>query len=148
MGRLLALDVGGVRTGIAVTDPLQITPNGLTTVQTKSLKAFLTDYLKQEKVEAFIIGKPTQMNGSDSQSMQKVREVMAMLAEIAPELPVKMVDERFTSKMAARTMLTGGLHKMQRRNKALVDQISATIILQSYMDSRDGGVSLPSVFPE
>lgn len=100
----------------------------MTTVQTKSLKAFLTDYLKQEKVEAFIIGKPTQMNGSDSQSMQKVKEVMAMLAEIAPELPVKMVDERFTSKMAARTMLTGGLHKMQRRNKALVDQISATII--------------------
>ena len=136
MGRLLALDVGKVRVGVAVTDPMQIIPNGLTTVESKKLEEFLKDYVKKELVDEFIVGLPKQMNGSDSQSMPYVKQVVAMLRKNFPDKPVKMQDERFTSKIAQQAMLDGGMKKMQRRDKAIVDQISATIILQSYMDNR------------
>lgn len=136
MGRLLALDVGKVRVGVAVTDPMQIIPNGLTTVESKKLEEFLKDYVKKEPVDEFIVGLPKQMNGSDSQSMPYVKQVVAMLRKNFPDKPVKMQDERFTSKIAHQAMLDGGMKKMHRRDKAIVDQISATIILQSYMDNR------------
>ncbi|MBO6005648.1 MAG: Holliday junction resolvase RuvX [Paludibacteraceae bacterium] len=136
MGRLLALDVGKARVGVAVTDPMQIIPNGLTTVENKKLADFLKDYLKKESVDEFIVGLPKQMDGTDSQSMPYVQQVVAMLKRNFPNVPVKMQDERFTSKIAHQAMIDGGMKKMQRRDKAIVDQISATIILQSYMDNR------------
>ena len=136
MPRILAIDYGEKRTGIAVTDELQIIASGLTTVATKNLLPFIKDYTKKESVELFIIGKPTQMNNLDSESEKHILPFLKSLNNSIPNIPIIRVDERFTSKMAFQTMIDSGLNKKQRRNKALVDEISATIILQSYLYSK------------
>ena len=135
MARILAIDYGKARTGLAVTDPLQLIANGLTTVETSKLEAFILDYINKEEVERIVIGRPTQMNGEDSENMRRITPFVNRLHKILPDVPVEFVDERFTSVLAHRAMLDGGLRKKARQNKALVDEISATIILQSYMDS-------------
>ena len=136
MGRILAIDYGKKRTGIAVTDPLQIIANGLTTVPTHELMNFLMEYLKKEPVERIIIGHPKQMNNEDSENMKNIVPFINRLKKVLPDMPVELVDERFTSVLAHQTMLAGGLKKKDRQNKALVDEIRATIILQSYLESR------------
>lgn len=133
MGRLLAIDFGEKRTGIAVTDELQIIASGLTTVLTEDLILFLEDYTQKENVEKFIIGKPKQMNNEDSESETHIQKFLDQLTRKFPGIPVEREDERFTSKLAFQTMIDSGLKKKQRRNKGLVDEISATIILQSYL---------------
>ena len=133
MARVLAIDFGLKRTGIAVTDELQIIASGLTTVATDELLPFLKEYISKEKVELFIIGKPKQMDNSDSESETLIIPFLEKLAKQIHSIPIQRVDERFTSKMAFQTMIDSGLKKKQRRNKALVDEISATIILQSYL---------------
>ena len=136
MSRILAIDYGRKRTGIAVTDPMQIIASGLTTVPTHQLMDFLMKYVQQEKVERIIIGHPKQMNNEDSENMKNIVPFMNRLKKQLPDIPVELVDERFTSVLAHQAMLTGGLKKKDRQNKAVVDEISATIILQSYMESR------------
>ena len=136
MSRILAIDYGKKRTGIAVTDPMQIIANGLTTVPTHTLMDFLMNYVQKEQVERIIIGHPKQMNNEDSENMKNIVPFMNQLKKKMPQMPVELVDERFTSVLAHQAMLTGGLKKKDRQNKALVDEISATIILQSYMKSR------------
>ncbi len=136
MGRLLAIDFGKKRTGIAVTDELQIIASGLTTVDTNNLLPFLKEYISKEKVDLFLIGKPKQMNNSDSESETLILDFLSKLQIQIPTIPTQRIDERFTSKMAFQTMIDSGLKKKQRRNKALVDEISATIILQSYLYSK------------
>ena len=136
MGRILAIDFGKKRTGIAVTDELQIIASGLTTVATEDLIAYLKGYTKKENVELFVIGKPKQLDNTDSESEALIIPFLEKLQKSIPLIPVKRVDERFTSKMAFQTMIDSGLNKKQRRNKALVDEISATIILQSYLYSK------------
>lgn len=136
MSRILAIDYGRKRTGIAVTDPMQIIANGLTTVSTHQLIDFLLNYIKQEPVERIIIGHPKQMNNEDSENMKNIIPFMNRLKKLLPDMPVELVDERFTSVLAHQAMLAGGLKKKDRQNKALVDEISATIILQSYLESK------------
>lgn len=136
MSRILAIDYGRKRTGIAVSDPLQIIASGLTTVPTHQLMDFLLKYIKQEQVECIIIGHPKQLNNEDSENMKNIVPFINRLKKILPDMPVQLVDERFTSVLAHQTMLAGGLKKKDRQNKALVDEISATIILQSYLESR------------
>ena len=136
MSRILAIDYGKKRTGIAVTDPMQIIASGLTTVPTHTLMDFLINYVQKEQVERIIIGHPKQMNNEDSENMKNIVPFMNQLKKKMPQMPVELVDERFTSVLAHQAMLTGGLKKKDRQNKALVDEISATIILQSYMESR------------
>jgi len=136
LGRILALDFGKKRTGIAVTDELQIIASGLTTVETDKLISFLKEYILNEKVDLFIIGKPKQMNNSDSESEALILPFISKLKKHIPQIPIQRVDERFTSKMAFQTMIDSGLKKKQRKNKALVDEISAVIILQSYLYSK------------
>lgn len=133
MARILAIDYGTKRTGIAVTDELQIIASGLTTVATKELIPYLKEYISKEKVELFIIGEPKQMNNKVSESEADIKVFLRKLSKSIPEMPVARVDERFTSKMAVQTMIDSGLKKKQRQNKALVDEISAVIILQSYL---------------
>ncbi len=133
MSRILAIDFGKVRTGIAVTDELQIIASGLTTVATSELISFLKDYTRKEKVELFLVGLPKQMNYSASESEALITPFLEKLSKEIPKIPVQRVDERFTSKMAFQTMLDGGMKKKQRQNKGLIDEISATIILQSYL---------------
>lgn len=133
MGRILAFDFGGKRTGIAVTDELQLIASGLTTIQTTDVFAFLNNYLKEENVESFVVGKPKQLNNEDSQNAELVNKMIESLQKNFPTIPIIEIDERFTSKMAFQTMIDSGLTKKQRQNKALVDEISATIILQSYL---------------
>lgn len=133
LGRILAFDFGEKRTGIAVTDELQIIASGLTTVNTKQLFSFLTEYLKNETVELFIVGEPKQLNNTASESEQFIQPFIKKLSTTFPKIPIKRVDERFTSKMAFQSMIDSGLKKKQRQNKALVDEISATLILQSYL---------------
>ena len=133
VGRIIAIDYGKKRTGIAVTDALQIIASGLTTVPTAELKTFLLDYLKKEAVDLILIGKPKQLDNTPSESEASIVDFIEELKKSIPEMPLKRVDERFTSKMAVQTMVEGGLKRKQRRNKALVDEISATIILQSYL---------------
>ncbi|WP_299010037.1 Holliday junction resolvase RuvX [uncultured Tenacibaculum sp.] len=133
MGRIVAIDFGKKRTGIAVTDELQIIASGLTTVDTSKLIPFLKDYTQKENVELFLVGKPKQMDNSDSESEVLILPFLEKLEKAIPSIPLKRVDERFTSKMAFQTMIDSGLKKKQRQNKALVDEISATIILQSYL---------------
>jgi len=135
MGRILAIDYGTKRTGIAVTDELQIIASGLTTVETNSLIAFLTDYVKKESVEKIIVGLPKQMNNTASEIEVHIQSFLKKLNKTLPDIPVVRVDERFTSKMAFQSMIDSGLKKKQRQNKALVDEISATLILQSYLAS-------------
>lgn len=136
MARIISIDYGKRRTGIAVTDPLQIIANGLATVSTSDLYRFLVDYMAKEKVERIVIGKPMQPNGKPSENLARVQQFVAQWKKAHPDVPIDYVDERFTSVLAHRAMIDGGLHKKARQDKALVDEISATIILQSYMEGR------------
>ena len=136
MSRILAIDYGKKRTGIAVSDPLQMIAGGLTTVPTTGLMDFLLDYLKRESVERIVIGHPKQMNNEDSENMKRIVPFVNQLKKRLPDVPLEMVDERFTSVLAHQAMIDGGLKKKDRRNKALVDEISAVIILQSYLESK------------
>ena len=133
MARILALDYGRKRTGIAVTDELQIIASGLTTVPTNDLLKFLEDYFSKENVELVLIGEPKQMDNTASESEVDIQKFLKQFVEKFPEREIKRVDERFTSKMAFQSMIDSGLKKKQRQNKGLVDEISATIILQSYL---------------
>ena len=136
MSRILAIDYGKKRTGIAVTDVLQIIANGLTTVSTSGLMDFILDYVGKEPVERIVVGYPKQMNNEYSENMKRITPFVNQLKIILPGIPVEFVDERFTSVLAHQAMLDGGLKKKARQNKALVDEISATIILQSYLESK------------
>ena len=136
MARIIAFDYGTKRTGIAVTDALQIIASGLTTVNTKDVFTFLSNYLQEEKVEKFVVGKPVQMDNSVSESEQFIVVFIEKLEIIFPKIPIVRVDERFTSKIALQSMIDGGLKKKHRQNKALIDEISATIILQSYLNQK------------
>ena len=135
MGRILSIDYGRKRTGLAVTDPLRIIASALTTVETKELEKYLADYFSKNEVDVIVLGKPSQMNGQPSETMRYIEPLAGRLRHAYPDKEVVLYDERFTSVMAHRTMLESGIGKMARRDKALVDRISATIILQSYMDS-------------
>lgn len=136
MGRILAIDFGKVRTGIAVTDELQLIASGLETVATKDLITFLKNYTTTEQVELFVVGEPKQMNNEPSESETLIIPFLEKLTKAFPKIPIERVDERFTSKMAFQTMIDSGLSKKKRKNKALVDEISATLILQSYLYSK------------
>lgn len=136
MGRVLAIDYGVRRTGLAVTDPLQIIPGGLTTVDTPKLLEFLKGYLSKEEIERFVVGLPKQANGQDSENLPRVRTFVEQLQKNFPNVPVEMWDERYTSVLAQQTILQSGIGKMARRNKALVDEVSATIILQGWMERK------------
>jgi putative Holliday junction resolvase len=133
MSRILAIDYGIKRTGIAVTDEMQMIAFGLTTIPSENAIAFLKDYFLKEKVACVIIGEPKQMDGTPSQSAEIINAFVAKFQQAFPEMPLNRVDERFTSKMAFQTMIDSGLNKKQRQNKALVDEIAATIILQDYL---------------
>lgn len=135
MARILSIDYGKKRTGLAVTDPLQIIATGLTTVETPKLFAFLKDYFAKEAVELIIMGEPKNMDDSDTHATPLVKQAVARLKKEFPAIPIKMVDERFTSKMASQAMIDMGMKKKQRQNKALVDEIAATILLQEYLRS-------------
>ena len=132
----MSFDFGTKRLGIAVTDPLQMFATGLTTIHPKDIIEFLTKYLLTEKVELFIVGEPKQMNGSASKSAPQVRGFVTILKKHFPVIPVEMIDERFTSKMASATIAQSGLKKSDRQKKELVDTVSAVIILQSYLEKR------------
>jgi putative Holliday junction resolvase len=133
MPRILSIDYGQKRTGIAVTDEMQIIASGLTTIPSTTAIAFLTAYFSKEKVEAVLIGEPKQMNGEPSESAAIIKGFVTHFSNHFPEMKVIRVDERFTSKMAFQTMIDSGLKKKQRQNKALIDEISATIMLQDYL---------------
>ncbi len=135
MGRILAIDYGQKRAGFAATDPLQIIATGLTTVHVKDVWEYLTKYLKEEIVDCIVVGEPRTMQNQPSDATRFIEPFVSRLRKAFPQMKIVRMDERFTSKMAHDTMLAGGLKKMQRQNKALVDTISATIILQSYMHS-------------
>lgn len=136
LARILAFDYGEKRTGIAITDELQLIASGLTTVETKKIFSFLTEYLKNETVELFIVGEPKQMNNLASESEAMIAVFVTKLSQTFPKIPIKRIDERFTSKMAFQSMIDSGLKKKQRQNKELIDEISATLILQSYLYKR------------
>ena len=137
MGRILAIDYGRKRTGLAVTDPLRIIANVLATVETKELEKYLADYFATNDVDIIVLGQPSQMNGEPSETMRYIEPLAGRLRHAYPDKKVVLYDERFTSVLAHRAMLESGIGKMARRDKALVDRISATIILQSYMDSME-----------
>ena len=137
MGRVIAIDYGTKRTGLAVPDPLRIIANVLDTVETKQLEKYLADYFSKNDVDIIVVGKPSQMNGQPSETMRYIEPLVGRLRHAYPQKQVVLYDERFTSVIAHRTMLESGIGKMARRDKALVDRISATIILQSYMDSAE-----------
>ena len=134
MGRILSIDYGKKRTGIAVTDPLKIIASGLTTIETPKLVQFLKDYISKESVEEVIIGMPVNMDDSDTHATPFVRHFIKTFQKFFPAIPIHEVDERYTSKMATQAMLEMGLKKKQRQNKALVDEIAATIMLQEYLN--------------
>lgn len=134
MGRIIAIDYGRKRVGIAVSDPLKIIAGGLTTVETNKTIPFLEQYIKSEKIECIVIGKPKQMNNQESENMRWIRPFYAELKKKFPDIRIEYYDERFTSVLAHKAMLEGGLKKKDRQNKALVDEISAVIILQSYLE--------------
>lgn len=136
MGRILAIDYGRKRTGLAVTDTLQMIANGLTTVPSGELVKYLVDYVSREKVELFVVGLPKQMNNEPSENMKYVEAFVTHLKRTIPNIPVEYYDERFTSVMAHQAMLDGGLKKKKRQEKGLVDEISAVIILQAYLESK------------
>jgi putative Holliday junction resolvase len=135
MGRILAIDYGTKRIGIAVSDPLQIFASPLTTVSTAEFDTFIEDYFKKEEVETLVIGYPMQMNNQPSQSVKHINPFIRKLKSKYPEKHIHLADERFTSQMALRTMIEGGVKKRDRMDKAMVDKISASIILQSFLDS-------------
>ena len=136
MGRILAIDYGRKRTGLAVTDVLRITANPLLTIETNQLIAWLTDYFAHEPVDEVVIGHPTQMNGQDSESMNYIRPFMGVFKKTFPTIPITMYDERFTSVLAHRAMIDGGMKKKNRQDKAVVDKIAACIILEDYLESK------------
>lgn len=137
MPRILSIDYGKKRTGVAVTDPLQIIANGLTTVDTKDLFDWLSQYVKREAVELIVVGKPMQPNGQPSENLVRVENFVNRWRKACPSIPIEYYDERFTSVLAHRAIIEGGVKKKERReNKGLVDEVSATIILQDYMNSR------------
>lgn len=136
MGRIMAIDYGIKRTGIAVTDPQRIIATGLNTVDTPKLISFLKDYCQKEPVDIFVVGQPKHMDNTPSQSAQIIEPFVEKLREIFPDKEIARIDERFTSKLAFQTMIDSGLKKKQRQNKALIDEVSATIMLQDYLVSR------------
>ena len=136
MARILALDYGTKRTGVAITDPFQLIASGLTTVATEDLWDFLEQYLREEDVERIVVGEPRQMDNTPSEVEGAIRAFLKELNKRYPKLPVSRQDERFTSKMALRTMVEGGMKKKKRRQKETLDQISATLILQSYLSRK------------
>lgn len=136
MGRILAFDYGEKRIGIAVTDELQIIASGLTTIDTKKIFSFLTTYLKTENVELFVVGEPKQMNNTASESEALISVFVTKLEQTFPKIPIKRIDERFTSKIAFKSLIDNNLKKKHRQNKALIDEVSATIILQSYLEQK------------
>jgi putative Holliday junction resolvase len=136
MPRVLAIDYGQKRTGIAVTDNMQIIASGLTTIPSAAAIAFLKDYFSKEKVEVVVIGEPKQMNGQASESASIIKGFVTHFTNHFPDMKVIRMDERFTSKMAFQTMIDSGLRKKQRQNKALIDEISATIMLQDYLNQK------------
>jgi len=136
MGRILAIDYGRKRVGLAVTDEMQIIAGGLATVAAGDVIAFLKEYNARESVDCFVVGEPRQMNNQESESVTYIGPFLKVLHREFPGIPIERMDERFTSKMASRTMLEAGLKKKARQDKALVDKISATIILQSYLEAR------------
>ncbi|HVI49172.1 MAG TPA: Holliday junction resolvase RuvX [Chitinophaga sp.] len=136
MARILAIDYGKKRTGLAVTDPLQLIASGLTTVATHELIPFLKKYFAAEEVETIVIGDPKSLRGEATDATALVKECVRILKKNFPDIPIKQVDERFTSRMAFQTMIDSGLKKKDRQNKALVDEISATIILQEYLQHK------------
>jgi len=137
MGRILAIDYGQKRVGLAVTDELRIITTALTTVHSKDVIRFLKDYLQTEKVDCFVVGEPRQMNNTISDSAKFIEPFVKKLKKEFPDIPVERYDERFTSKIAAQTMVSAGLKKKDRQNKALIDKVSAVLILQSYLDSEN-----------
>ncbi len=137
MGRIVALDVGQKRTGIAVTDPMQVIATGLCTQPTHEVVNFLKEYLATNEVELLVVGEPKTVHGVPSESMQFITPLLKHIERIFPELPIQMHDERFTSRMAQRAILESGAKKKQRQDKGLVDKVSATIILQSFLEMRD-----------
>ncbi|MFO8129411.1 MAG: Holliday junction resolvase RuvX [Bacteroidales bacterium] len=136
MGRIMAIDYGRKRAGIAVTDELQIIANALTTVHAKDVFDFLKQYITEETVEMIVVGEPRQMNNTASESVRFIDPFVKKLKKVFPDIPVDRFDERFTSKMAMQAMIDAGIGRKARRDKAAIDKISAVIILQSYMESR------------
>ncbi len=136
MGRILAIDYGQKRCGLAVTDPLKLIAHALETVPTANLDAYLADYLRREEVETVVVGLPLQMDATPSESTRYIEPFVKRFRRQYPQIPVERVDERFTSKMAFQTMLDAGLKKKKRQDKGLVDALSATLILQTYMQKR------------
>ena len=138
MGRILAIDYGKKRTGLAVTDELQIIPGGLTTVETTALD-YILNYVKSENVERIVVGLPKKLNNEYSENMVRIEPFVNRLQKLLPQMPIEYYDERFTSQLAQQAILDAGLKKKTRQNKALVDEVSAVIILQSYLDSKRWG---------
>jgi len=136
LGRILAIDYGRKRVGLAVSDPMQMIANSLTTIHVKDIWDFLSDYLQKEAVDCIVVGYPKQMNNQASEAVRYINPFLKRLQKLYPEMNIQLVDERFTSKMAHQTMIDAGLKKKARQNKALVDTISANIILQSYLQQR------------
>lgn len=135
MARIIGIDYGRKRTGVAVTDPLKIVAGALATVPTHTLEQFITDYVAREQVELIVIGQPTQLDGQPSESMRYITPFVNRLKKILPDIPIVMYDERFTSTIAHQAMIAGGMKKSDRRDKARVDSIAATIILNDYLSS-------------
>lgn len=138
MARIIAIDYGLKRTGLAVTDPLQIIATGLSTIESPKLINFLKDYFKKEEVEMMIIGEPKNWDDSDTHATPLVKKIVERLKKEFPQIPITLVDERYTSRMASRAMIEMGMKKKQRQNKALVDEIAATIMLQEYLQRMSG----------
>ena len=135
MGRIMAIDYGKVRTGLAVTDPVRIIATALTTVETPTLLTFIKDYCAREEVDLFVVGEAKHMDNTPSESMKLIEPFVQQLKEAFPDKEVARIDERFTSKMAFQTMIDSGLKKKQRQNKSMIDQIAATIMLQDFLRS-------------
>ncbi len=140
MGRILGIDYGRKRVGIAVTDPLQITAAGLTTVHANEIFDFLKDYFSKETVDRVVVGYPKTLRNEPAQALEFINPFLRKFEKTFPDMPLSTVDERFTSKMAFQTMIDGGLKKKQRQNKALLDSISAAIILQSYLEQQSNNL--------
>ena len=135
--RVLAIDYGKKRTGLAATDPLQLIANGVGTVATVDLERFVLEYVAREDVERIVVGQPRQLNGQDSENMVRITPFVNRLRKLLPDIPIELFDERFTSVLAHRAMLESGIGRKARQNKSLVDEISATIILQGWMEARE-----------
>lgn len=140
MARIMALDYGGRRTGIAVTDPLQIIANGLTTVDTRELMPFLSDYFKKEEVELVVVGAPTGLRGEATDATKLVQGFIKRFEKKFKNMPLDVIDETFTSKMAVQSMIEAGVPKAKRRNKKLIDQVSATLILQAWLKQKENSL--------